>query len=141
MMLAKVNRPAVRHTAAQLLRFGMATGLSASVSLGLPIALHEFLHVEQKVAVAISQLSVLLINFLTLRLFVFRSSGTVRRDAFRYGASAVAFRGLEYISFLLLFQVAGLFYVTALVTTLCISTVAKFVWYRFVFGASGAPVT
>lgn len=129
-----------RETAGQMLRFGMATGLSASVSLGLPIFLHELLHVEQKIAVAISQTSVLLVNFLTLRMFVFRSKGTVRGDAFRYGASAVAFRGLEYVSFLLLFQQAGMFYVSALVVTLCISTIAKFVWYRFVFGPRTAPV-
>ena len=121
---------------AQLVRFGMATGLSAIVSFGLPIALHELLNVEQKVAVGISQASVLLVNFLTLRIFVFRSSRSVRGDIVRYAASAVAFRGLEYLSFLLLFEFGGLYYITALFITLVVSTFFKFVWYRFLFGAS-----
>lgn len=125
---------AFRQTAGQLMRFGLATGLSAIVSLGLPVMLHELLHVEQKVAVAISQASVLLVNFVTLRMFVFRSSGSVRDDVFRYAASTVAFRALEYLSFLILFELAGLFYVTALVITLCTSTLIKFIWYRSLFG-------
>ena len=130
----------LRQTAGQLIRFGMTTILSAIVSLGLPVALHEFLHVDQKAAVGISQLSVLLMNFLTLRLFVFRSSGSMRRDMVRYAASAVAFRALEYLGFVALFELAGLFYVTALVITLFFSTLIKFVWYRFLFGARAAPL-
>ena len=123
-----------------MLRFGISTGLSASVSLGLPILLHELLHVEQKVAVAISQVTVLLMNFLTLRLFVFRAKGSVRGDMLRYFGSAAVFRGLEYLSFLALFELAGLFYLTALIITLVTSTLVKFVWYRFIFGRSAVPV-
>ena len=140
MMEWRITQPRVRETAGQLLRFGMASGLSAVITLGLPIALHEGLHLDQRIAVGISQTTVLLINFITLRLFVFRSSGRVRHDAFRYAASAVMFRSLEYVSFLLLFELAGMFYVTALFATLCISTVAKFFWYRFLFGARAVPI-
>jgi len=138
--MARLSRTAVRTTAGQILRFGMATGLSAIVSLGLPVILHELLHVEQKIAVAISQATVLLMNFLTLRLFVFRGNGSVRGDLMRYFGSAAVFRGLEYLSFLALFELAGLFYLTALVITLVTSTLIKFVWYRFLFGRSAAPV-
>lgn len=137
---ARMKRPAIRQIAGELTRFGMITGLSALVSLGLPIVFHEVLHIGPKVAVGISQLSVLLINFLTLRAFVFRSNGSLRRDMVRYGASAVVFRGLEYLSFLLLFELAGVFYVTALVITLAVSTVIKFIWYRFLFGTRSAFV-
>ena len=140
MMASRISRATVRETAGQLLRFGMATGLSATVSLGLPIILHELLHVEQKIAVAISQVSVLLINFVTLRLFVFRGGGSVRGDLMRYFGSAAVFRGIEYLSFLALFELAGLFYLTALVITLITSTLIKFLWYRFIFGRNDAPV-
>ena len=135
-----MTRPAIRQIAGEATRFIMVTGLSALFSLGLPVLLHELLHIDPKIAVAISQLSVLLMNFLTLRAFVFRSSGSLRRDVVRYGASAVVFRGLEYLSFLLLFELAGLFYVTALVITLLASTVIKFIWYRFLFGPRSALV-
>ena len=121
------------ETLKQIIRFGMATGLSATVSLGLPILLHEGLDVEQRVAVAISQSTVLLINFLTLRLFVFRGKGSVRGDLMRYFGSAAVFRGLEYLGFLALFELAGLFYLTALIITLVVSTLIKFLWYRYIF--------
>jgi putative flippase GtrA len=140
-MRLEARRGAFRQTAGQLMRFGLATGFSAIVSLGLPVTLHELLHVEQKVAVAISQASVLLVNFVTLRIFVFRSSGSVRQDVFGYAASALVFRALEYLLFLILFELAGLFYVTALVITLCLSTLIKFVWYRSLFGGQRtAPI-
>jgi len=138
--MPKLSRAELGATFGQLLRFGMATGLSAIVSLGLPLFLHELLHVEQKVAVGISQASVLLMNFLTLRLFVFRGKGSIRGDLMRYFGSAAVFRGLEYLSFLALFELAGLFYLTALVITLLTSTLIKFVWYRFIFDQGVAPV-
>jgi len=128
------------ETAGQLLRFGLATGLSAMVSLGVPAFLHEILGVEQKLAVAAGQLSVLLLNFVTIRLFVFRGNGSARGDFLRYLASAAAFRGLEYLTFLLLFELAGLFYLTALVITLATSTLIKFAWYRFLFAGRAAPI-
>ena len=138
--MASLSRAELRATTGQLLRFGMATGLSAIISLGMPVFLHELLHVEQKVAVAISQATVLLMNFITLRLFVFRGKGSIRGDLMRYFGSAAMFRGLEYLSFLALFELAGLFYLTALVITLIASTMIKFVWYRFIFGNSAAPI-
>lgn len=133
-MAAHSSRAAVRQTAGQLLRFGVTSGASAVVSLGLPVFLHEALGIEQKVAVAISQCSVLLLNFLMLRLFVFRSRRGARRDLTYYVGSAVAFRGTEYLLFLALFELAGLHYFIALLLTLGTSTVIKFFWYRVLFG-------
>ena len=132
--------PVDRHTIGQLVRFGMSSVASATISLGLPALLHEVFGIEQKVAVAISQTSVLLLNFLMIRLFVFRSQGAARRDLVHYVGSTVAFRGLEYLLFLALFELAGFYYLTALVLTLGTSTAIKFVWYRFLFGQRAAPV-
>jgi len=127
-------------TVGQLFRFGVATGLSAMVSLGVPAFLHEILGVEQKLAVAAGQVSVLLLNFVTIRMFVFRGSGSGRGDFLRYLGSAAAFRGLEYLAFLLLFELVGLFYLTALLITLGTSTLIKFAWYRFLFADRAAPI-
>ena len=129
-----------RDTVGQLIRYGVSSGASAAVSLGLPVLLHEAFGVEQKLAVAISQASVLLLNFLMIRLFVFRSKSTAKRDLAYYVGSAVAFRGLEYLLFLALFELASLHYFLALLLTLAVSTVVKFGWYRFLFHRSTEPV-
>lgn len=129
-----------RDTIGQLMRYGVSSGASAAVSLGLPVLLHEAFGIEQKVAVAISQVSVLLVNFLMIRLFVFRSKSGAKRDLAYYVGSAVAFRGLEYLLFLGLFELAGLHYFAALLVTLGASTVVKFGWYRFLFHGRTEPV-
>ena len=102
--------------------------------------LHEAFGIEQTVAVAISQVSVLLVNFLMIRLFVFRSKSGAKRELAYYVGSAVAFRGLEYLLFLGLFELAGLHYFAALLVTLGASTVVKFGWYRFLFHGPTEPV-
>ena len=129
-----------RDTIGQLIRYGVSSGASAAVSLGLPVLLHEAFGVEQKLAVAISQASVLLLNFLMIRLFVFRSKSKAKRDLAYYVGSAVAFRGLEYLLFLTLFELAGLHYFLALLLTLGASTLVKFGWYRFLFHGRTQPV-
>ena len=129
-----------RDTVGQLIRYGVSSGASAAVSLGLPVLLHEAFGVEQKLAVAISQASVLLLNFLMIRLFVFRSKSPAKRDLAYYVGSAVAFRGLEYLLFLALFELASLHYFLALLLTLGASTVVKFGWYRFLFHGRTEPV-
>ena len=129
-----------RDTIGQLMRYGASSGVSAAVSLGLPVLLHEAFGVEQKVAVAISQVSVLLLNFVMIRFFVFRSKSGAKRDLAYYVGSAVAFRGLEYLLFLGLYELAGLHYFAALLITLGASTVVKFGWYRFLFHGRTEPV-
>jgi putative flippase GtrA len=125
-----------RHTLGQVLRFGVSSAASAAVSVGLPILLHEGAGVDQATAVAISQCSVLLLNFLMIRLFVFRSTRSGRRDLGVYAASAASFRAGEYLLFLLLFDSLGFYYVLALVLTLGASALLKFFWFRFVFGTA-----
>jgi putative flippase GtrA len=125
-----------RETVRQMFRFALSTVASASATLGLPVVLHELAGVEPQVAVAISQCSVLVLNFVMIRGFVFRSRRTRSRDLLYYGASAAVFRGLEYLLFLLLFEAARMYYVAALVCTLGASTILKFGWYRLVFTSS-----
>ena len=129
-----------RETGRQLVRFAVSTVISASFTLGLPLLLHEIGGIEQKLAVAISQASALVLNFLMIRLFVFRSKNDGKRDLAYYVGSAVAFRGLEYLLFLALLQLAGLHYLAALLVTLVASTVVKFGWYRFLFHGRNEPV-
>ena len=125
----------------QLFRFAVSTCASALITLGIPLVLHEAIGVEQRAAVAISQSTAFLINFVMIRIFVFRSSRAAARDFAYYLASAAAFRGLEYLLFLVLFEAGKLYYLTALVATLGASTMLKFVWYRYIFGRHAERLT
>jgi len=128
------------RTLGQLVRFGVSTVASAGMTVVLPILLHELFGVPQKTAVAVSQSCALLVNFLMIRGFVFASKRATHRDISYYLGSAALFRGLEYVGFLALFQLAHLNYIAALFTTLCSSTLLKFGWYRFLFGRIPARV-
>jgi len=125
---------------AHIFRFGISSVLSAAVTLGIPVLLHQGFGFEQRAAVAIGQSSVLLLNFIMIRVFVFRSRRPAQRDLAYYVGSAAAFRGLEYLMFLALFSLGHLFYLTALVLTLVLSTLLKFVWFRFLFAPRTEPI-
>jgi len=124
--------------AGELFRFAAMSATSSLITLGLPVFLHEVLDVGQKTAVACGQGSVFFLNFALIRIFVFRSSGRAGRQFLHYASSAAVFRGLEYVAFVLLFEWAKLFYISALLITLGTSTAIKFVWYRFLFGGDKA---
>jgi len=128
-----------KGSAHQIARYGVSALTSAAVTVGLPVLLHEVLGIEQAKAAAISQTTALLVNFVMIRIFVFRSRRGARRDFVHFAASAVAFRGLEYVFFLVLFEVGGLYYLLALILTLGTSSVLKFVWYRFLFDGRPEP--
>ena len=118
------------HPLGQVLRFGLMTGMSASVTIGLPIILHELFGVTPQHAAAVAFLVAFLLNFVSLRRLVFRSSHGAGRDLVTFIVSSLVFRGIEYVAFLLLTTVAHIHYVIALLGVLTLSTLAKFVWYR-----------
>jgi putative flippase GtrA len=111
----------------------MSTGLSVSVTVGLPILLHEVFGVVEDRAVLIAFNVALVVNFIALRHFVFSKGGSAFRDLVFYGAINVLFRVLEYAAFRLLFDDgAGVYYITAVVIVLTISSFVKFLVYRFI---------
>src|SRR5690606_6513003 len=54
-------------------RYLIATGASALLSLGLPLVLHQIVGLREELAVAIALALMLVINFVTIRVYVFRS--------------------------------------------------------------------
>jgi putative flippase GtrA len=111
-------------------RFLQATVISAGCSLLLPIALHEGFGVPQRIAVAVGLLLVFALNFVTTRLYVFRSRGAPGGEMFRFALVSLAFRGGEYLAFLLLNVLFGMQYVLALMLVLGVSWCSKFLTYR-----------
>lgn len=125
--------PAGRTVWAQLARFMVSTGFSAALSFGLPIILHEWFGIAERVAVAIGFAVAYAGNILLLRLFVFRSRGSWRQQLARYIPANGAFRLAEYAAFLLLFERAGLDYRLAMLIVLGASACLKFFVYRWIF--------
>ena len=130
-MLATLASEGVLH------RFFLMSGLSAGITFGSPIILHELAGFEEKDAVGLALVAAFVVNFLVARSYVFRSSGAMLPQLVRFASSSLAFRGGEYLAFLLLHSYAGMFYVFAVGIVLAISFVLKFLFYRvFVFGTT-----
>lgn len=124
---------AQRPIARQALRFALTTGLSACLSLGLPVVLIEFFDFAQTRAVQIGLVSAYLFNVVVLRTFVFRSRSHWARDLVVYMLANGALRVAEYGLFVVLAQMLELHYAAALVIVLGVATFAKFFAYRTIF--------
>jgi len=121
---------------AQFVRFGLTTAMSAGVTVGLPIVLHEVFGVRPQTGAAVAFVIAFLVNFLSLRLMVFRSRHGAGRDFLVFLSSSLAFRGMEYLAFLAILS-AKINYIIGLVSVLTLSTLAKWFWYRRVMHKGG----
>lgn len=124
---------------AELARYALATLVSAAITLGVPVALHEGLGIDERIAVAIALAMAFVVNFITTRRYVFKSAGNARAELQRFTAVSLAFRLGEYGLFLLLFAL-GIVYYIAQAIVLVLSFVLKFLTYRgFVYGRGAPP--
>lgn len=118
-------------------RYTQLAVFSAALNLGLPVLLHEWIGLSERVAVALSLTTAFVVNFAVARGYVFRAGGPMGPQVLRFAAASAGFRVAEYAGFLLLHTILGLHYVLALGAVLVVSFGVKFVFYRaFVF----APV-
>ncbi len=109
--------------------------------LGLPYVLHEWLVVEERLAVAIAFACVFVANFVIVRFYVFRSRTDWRKQFVRFALTSASTRAGEYLAFLAVHTWTDLHYIVIVLTVLTVSFTLKFVLYRtFVFGttANGA---
>lgn len=122
------------HKLQQIIRFGQASALSAVFSLGLPVALVEFVQVDADIAAAIGLATAYLVNFLSLRFYVFRSDSEIAGQIVFYILSSLMFRIAEYGIFYALHNVLYVHYAAALSLVLLVSMILKyFVLGKFVF--------
>lgn len=112
------------------IRYVIATFASIAVSLGLPMLLVEVLAVNAEIAVAVGLVCTAVLNFLTLKYYVYRNIGAWARQAIRFIMTSALFRVTEYLVFLLLHTFLGLNYMLALGTVLGASFLSKFFVYR-----------
>ena len=117
----------------QIVRFGVTTGLSAILSLILPIVLHELGGLDERIAVAIGFVAAFCANTILVPRFVFRSTQGWKRETSVYVLSSAGFRLAEYLVFLVLLDIFGIDYRVSVVIVLAVSSLSKFFFYRFMF--------
>jgi putative flippase GtrA len=116
------------------IRFLNNSVLSFAVNLGLTMIIRELLKAPAEVAFAIALVAVFVMNFFTLRYYVYQGELKPWIEQFTvYTGSAATFRGLEYVSFLLLHTWLGMDYRLVVIAILIVSSIVKFSWYRLVF--------
>ena len=117
----------------QLARFALSTGLSAALSFGFPVILHEFFSIAENTAGAIGFAAAYVMNLLLIRNFVFESQNSALRDTAYYMVTNGAFRLTEYGAYWAIFTATALPYWLVVLGVLALSAVAKFFVYRIIF--------
>jgi putative flippase GtrA len=115
-----------------LIRFGAVGGATFATNIGLTAFLHQKVGIAAEVAFALSLGTVVIISFLACRYVIFET-GTERdpkRQALLFLLSTLAFRGAEYLAFLLLHTLLGVHYLAAVTGILITTFFAKFFYYR-----------
>ena len=127
-----------------LIRFGALGGTTFATNISLTAFLHQGLGLSAEVAFALSLGTVLIISFFACRYWIFKtgSERDPRHQALLFFLSTLAFRGAEYLGFLLLHTVFGIHYLTAVAAILITTFFAKFFYYRdAVFDSVAGSIT
>lgn len=114
----------------RIVRYVATSSLSFVVNFGAAAATHELAGLPPEAAGAIGLTLSFLVNFVTLRLFVFASRGAVGGEMARFALTSAAFRLGEYGVFLVLHTGLGIYYLLALFVTAAAATIVKYVAYR-----------
>lgn len=119
-------------------RYVVVSGFNVCLIFGLTVGSHELLEFSEHVAGGIALVSAYCINFLTARYIIFTNSESWSRQLMRFIITSSSFRLCEYLGFVILIGVIGVYYLFALAVTLATSFILKFVIYKsWVFGTTG----
>ena len=125
-----------------VLRSLLASAFCFAFNMATLITLVESFDVQKEVAFATSQIVIFFTSFVLLRYYVYNSRGSgILAQFAAYAVSALAFRGSEYVAFLVLHTWLGGEYRLCAIGILATSTIVKFLYYRWLFerGASTVP--
>lgn len=128
-----LNKRAQLLTQNTFMRFLIQGGSSYLVVTTVTAGLHEIAMVSARVSAGIGLLVAFLINFFTLRVFVFRSQGTMHYQAAKFFGFSLFFRASEYLLFLILLY-TGVYYLLGLTIVMLLVTILKYIFYKkFIF--------
>jgi len=134
----------MKKTLGGLGRFAILGGITFVTNVALTAFFHEVMRLSEEIAFGLSLVTVFSVSFVGCRYVVFENAwqGDPRKQAFLFLFASLGFRGTEFMAFLLLHSVLGIYYLVALPTILIVSFFAKFLYYRrAVFVASGGSST
>jgi putative flippase GtrA len=118
----------------QAIGFGASGIISIGVNFLVTVFLHELVGLPARVAYAFGLSTTIIINFLFIRKVIFRSQRNVNKQFLIFLGSSFAFRGAEWIAFVIIETVADLPYIWVMLCIHTISAVIKFWYYKlFVF--------
>ena len=129
--MGRIDAWSTPSTLGRLIRFGALGAVGFGLNIVVTVTLTEALGAPEELAFAIALGVVFIFSFLTSRylIFVGAAAGDPRKQLFKFAASSAAFRGAEYLGFLLLHTVMGLGYLLAIPAVLGVSFLTKFVAY------------
>lgn len=114
----------------RLIRFGLVGVFIFAIALGLTALQHEVLGFSEELAFGITLVVVLMVGFLANRHLVFDAgAGDLRRQGTHYALASLAFRALQYLSFLALHTWLGMSYPLAITVVLWSWFFIKFFYY------------
>lgn len=115
----------------RLIRFGVLGAVGFGLNIGVTAILAEVLGAAEELAFAVALAVVFVFSFLTSRYLIFAGAarGDPRRQLVKFAVSSAAFRGAEYLGFLLLHTVIGVDYLLVIPAVLGVSFLTKFVAY------------
>jgi putative flippase GtrA len=116
-----------------MVRFGLLGVASFFVNLGLTAFFHEVLRWRAEIAFAVPLAIVLVLNFLACRHLVFEATGDgTGSQLLRFVVSSLGFRSAEWVAFVIIHSIAGMYYLSAVVVVLLVSFFVKFFFFRSV---------
>jgi len=105
-------------------------GVGFILNLAVTVTLHEGLGASEELAFAVALAAVFCFSFITGRYVIFAgAAGDPKRQLVKFAVSSAAFRGAEYLGFLILHTLLATPYLIAAVVTLGASFFVKFFFY------------
>jgi putative flippase GtrA len=111
--------------------------LSFATNLSITAMLHELLGVPAELAFAAALATVIALNYILARRFIYSSSGPVLTELSRFLGATAGFRIMEYVMFLAFHSLLGINYLVSIMLLTSISFVSKYFAYKhLVFNGS-----
>ena len=103
--------------------------LSYLIVTTITVTLHEIFGITKSSSFAFGLIVVFIINFIILRVFVFKSEGPAGFAVIKFFLASIFFRGFEYALFIVIFNL-GVYYIISLTISMVVSVVLKYFVYK-----------
>ena len=117
---------------AMLARYFLLGGIGFGLGLFLSWNFHENLNLSEPVSVALTVIILFFFNFFMARSFIFKDRDNLLKQAAKFIAISLTMRGAEYILFLILFYVFGIYYLVSYMTAIAVIYLPKYFLYKTV---------